>query len=87
MSLLKLILHLFLTKVGIQAIKTFKPVADDLDNMKAYGPHQYQPANLAQKLKDHKKITVKLLIATLTLIVISVLYGRYFLTDTADRFI
>eukprot|EP00347_Sterkiella_histriomuscorum_P016727 403352084 len=94
LAFFKISIHLVLVKWGFLALKTFRPVVQELKRQEIAGLFNNQVSyqgdislKKSKGIKLYKKQVIKILIATIALTFISLTYTRTYLIDSADQFL
>lgn len=89
LTLLKIVGCVLCTKWGLEAIKTFKPIIKSIENEQIQGVQReghIHDCNF-KSIKQHRKKVKKILGFTFLLVLVSILYGKSYVSQFVMRFI
>jgi len=88
LSIFKILIHGLFIKIGISALKTFKPIIKEIEHEEIHGINSgHQSECKAKLVKNHKRFTFKMLLGAFGITTLSILYAKSFFTKVALDFI
>jgi hypothetical protein len=87
MTILKILTALIGIKWGMEAIRTFKPIAKEIEREQIHGVSQEGHNGNVAAINTHRGKVVKYMLWSFALLSLSLLYTRRYFTDVAFRFI
>jgi hypothetical protein len=88
LTLLKIIGAFITLRWGKDAVNTFKPIVKEVEHEELHGVCQEIKAfSNERSVKAHRSKVVKYLLWSFALVAITIVYGRKFFVDVANRFI
>lgn len=88
LCVLKIIVNYIFIKWGLEAVRTYKPIIQEVEREEISGVSQ-QPKDVSnvEKIGTHRKNVFKILLWGFALLTLSILYGRSYFNDVAMQFI
>ena len=88
MTLLKIGLNVLFIKWGCAALKTYKPIVQEIEREQTVGvPHQAKAESNSKIVQAHKKKVFKIVFASFIVMTISILYARSYFMTVVDQFV